>query len=87
MSAGVHGLIPFVDAVRRYNNRVRFYPIPTFNPSTRDGKTLTVGGTICFSITDPLTVSVRLVDFAMMRTLRLLQESWRLYTDRDKHPD
>jgi len=139
LASGLHWLIPFADEVRRYNNRVRFYPIPTFNPSTRDGKTLTIGGLISFSIIDPLAASmavsepetcaaaiaqsevarlitaadsvasieveklcsytarvaqsqlpgvqvhyVRLVDFAQMRTLRLLQEQWRLYTDRDK---
>lgn len=52
LRAGVHLRVPFVDRVFRQSIRRRFSSIPTQTVTTRDGKTVTVSGTMGYAIAD-----------------------------------
>lgn len=132
LEGGLHFRIPYVDGVSVVNTRLRVAPMPSQTVTTKDGRTVTVGGQIAFRVSDPLaamralqnpentvaayaqaaisrflsTVSsadlnlaaieadatkellhfaakgleietVSVVDFAIVKTFRILQENWR----------
>lgn len=52
LDAGVHLRVPFVDRVFRQSVRRRFSSIPTQTVTTRDGRTVTVSGTMGYAIAD-----------------------------------
>lgn len=54
LDPGVYWKIPWVDRVWPINSRLRFTSFPAQTITTRDGKTMTVGGVIGFRITDPV---------------------------------
>ncbi len=129
---GLHWRIPFLDQARVLNTRIRIVPVPCVTVTTKDGKTVTVAGTVGFQIADPFQVLLtvqkpedavmaismaalaeyivtrrtdaidvsametsvldslrraplkgfefifaKVVDYAIVRTIRLLQEPWR----------
>jgi hypothetical protein len=52
MAPGLHLCIPVLDKVHVQNSRLRIVNVPTQTLSTSDGKTLIVGGSLCFRIVD-----------------------------------
>lgn len=52
LQAGAHLRIPFVDRVFRQTIRRRYATVPTQTITTRDGRTVTVSGTIGYEIHD-----------------------------------
>jgi regulator of protease activity HflC (stomatin/prohibitin superfamily) len=136
LDAGFHLVIPWLDEVRPINTRLRVAAVPLLTVTTKDGRTISVGGSIGFRIVDPLDAMLRLhhptglfpvlaqaaiagyivsrsldalvvgeveaatldelreaagagiaidffriVDFAAVRTYRLLDEQWRPHTN------
>lgn len=54
LEPGMHLKLPIIDKIWPVNNRLRFAAFPAQTLTTLDGKTMTVGGTVGFRISDPL---------------------------------
>jgi regulator of protease activity HflC (stomatin/prohibitin superfamily) len=52
LGPGVHLRIPYLDVVYRQSNRLRLVDISTQTVTTRDGKSLTIGAALAFSVAD-----------------------------------
>ena len=62
LGAGVHVRLPFVDNIFRQSTRRRISLIPTQTITTKDKKTITIGGAIGFEILDLLKLYQTLQD-------------------------
>lgn len=62
LEAGCHLRIPFADRIFRQSVRRRFTGVPTQTVTTKDGKTVTVGGGLAYSIVDVLRLYSTLHD-------------------------
>lgn len=60
LDAGWHIRIPIIDEVVIINTRLRISSVPCQTITMTDGKTVTIGGMIGFTIVDPLAAMLRL---------------------------
>lgn len=54
LNEGIHFRIPFLDRVYKQSTRLRYVDTPIQTITTKDGKTITLSGTICYCIKDVL---------------------------------
>lgn len=57
---GIHLRVPFFDEVRTVNTRQRVAIVPSVTITSRDGRTITVAGTLGFCVVDPLGAMLRM---------------------------